>query len=97
MDLTIGQGLNWYDLFRDNPQTSLLQSADERTVTKTINGVERQIKLGMTASEYTPWLKHVKQVREVVMAKSIGEYLNLPAVKTALHVNSTQDYWFQCT
>ena len=96
MDMTVEQGLNWYDLFRENPPSSKLLSESERMVTTIIDGESVTYKSGMSASEYTPWLKHLKAEKEVIMAKDLDTYINSAEVRAALHVNSTQKIWYQC-
>ena len=55
-----------------------------------IDGESVTYKSGMSASEYTPWLKHLKAEKEIIMASNLDEYINSAAVRSALHVNSTQ-------
>ena len=59
-----------------------------------IDGEPVTYKSGMSASEYTPWLKHLKAEKEIIMATNLDEYINSAEVRSALHVNSTQKVWF---
>lgn len=81
--------LNWYDLYRPvYPDGGLALSKEERIGKTMIGGVEREYVRGYTQREYTPWLRNVipKTEREVVFGAAVSDYLNLPDVRTALHI-----------
>ena len=90
--------VNVYDVYRH----CYYPDEKERTQLMTIDGEEKEVKLGMTAQEYTPWLfkQHEKQGLKVdvpcVYATGTSKYFNRQDVRNALHIKTSQT-WELCT
>jgi hypothetical protein len=99
MDLTVGAGLNWYDLFRKNYPDSLILADANREGKVMINGEEKTYRRGRTLREYTPWLnkKILESDNHPLLGDGISTYVNSPATRAALHVPDSAPGWNQCT
>jgi hypothetical protein len=96
-DLT--KDLNWYDLYRPKYGEGL--TAEERTVTTMVNGVEMTYKKGRTFRESSPFLKALlgeakPGEKEYTMDMDASAYFNDAAVKTAMHLDTFNGTWSQC-
>lgn len=88
--------LNWYDLYRPKYGEGL--SAEERTVTTMVNGVEMTYKKGRTFRESSPFLKNLLGEaklgeKEYTMDMNASAYFNDPAVQTAMHLDTFNGTW----
>lgn len=71
--------LNWYDLYRNPvPDSPLLKDVkgEGRYGTTMVNGVQRKYKRGFTMSEYTPWARHIKGERQMILGDYVSDYMN---------------------
>ena len=94
--------LNWYDLYRKVYPSSLLTSSkalkeSNRVGTTIIDGKLRTYKKGMTMSEYTPWVKHLKSSNEVILGDYLSDYMNREDVRKAFHVPTDVQTWEMCS
>jgi len=63
-----------------------------------IDGKLRTYKKGMTMSEYTPWVKHLKaSSEEVILGDYLSDYMNREDVRKAFHVPSDVQPWEMCS
>jgi hypothetical protein len=88
--------LNIYDFFRQNEVPIKSPTAEERMKKVMVNGQEKTYKSGMTQAEYTPWLKHLVDDKNL-MYTGLTDYLNDAAVREALHIPETAPGWSECS
>jgi len=63
-----------------------------------IDGKLQTYKKGYTMSEYTPWVKHLKQSsEEVILGDYLSDYMNRQDVREAFHVPSDAPGWEMCS
>lgn len=98
----LAANLNWYDLYRKVYPESLL--TDSKTLKQsrqghvTIDGKVKTYRRGMTASEYTPWVKHLKMSNEEpILGDFLSGYMNREDVRDALHIPSSAPGWEMCS
>lgn len=90
--------VNIYDIYRH----CYYPDEGQRSKLMTIDGEEKEVKMGMTAQEYSPWLfpQHNKRGLKVdvpcVYASGTSEYFNRQDVRNMLHVKTSQT-WELCT
>jgi len=64
-----------------------------------IDGKLKTYKRGYTMSEYTPWLKNLKQsqAEEVILGDYLSDYMNRKDVRDAFHVPNDAPGWEMCS
>jgi carboxypeptidase C (cathepsin A) len=61
-----------------------------------VGGEEKTYKRGMTQAEYTPWLKHLVNDRDLMYA-GLADYLNDEKVREALNIPQSAPGWSECS
>lgn len=92
--------LNWYDLYRNPIPDTNLTKAESRYGTTMVNGKEMSYKRGFTMSEYTPWLKHVKNMNEnePILGDYVSDYMNMNDTRAAFNIPTTLNKtWEECS
>lgn len=51
-----------------------------------IEGEEKTYRKGMTAAEYTPWVKGIKENDHYVTGDFLSDYINSPLVRKSLNI-----------
>jgi hypothetical protein len=90
--------LNWYDLYRQTYDSSLLK-AEQRLGSTLVDGEEKNYKRGMTMSEYTPWAKHLlkEEGDDIILGDYVSDYMNREDVRAALNIPTSAPAWNMCS
>ena len=88
--------LNWYDLYRINWPSPLLEDKP-RYGTTIIDGEERTYKRGYTMQEYTPWVKHLENVDSPLLGDFVSDYMNMEETRKAFNIPSEAAVWEECS
>ena len=88
--------LNWYDLYRINWPSPLLEDKP-RYGTTIIDGEERTYKRGYTMQEYTPWVKHLENVDSPLLGDFVSDYMNMEETRKAFNIPSDAKVWEECS
>jgi len=89
--------LNWYDLYRKNDGPLLNQANASRMGSVVVDGKRLTYKRGMTQQEYTPWAKHLKNTKPVIVGDFVSDYMNRPDVRKAFNIPSKAPAWEMCS
>lgn len=99
----LAANLNWYDLYRPTYPESILTSNAKalkagRQGHAMIDGKVKTFRRGMTMSEYTPWVKHLKATNnEVILGDYLSGYMNREDVRKVLHIPAEAPGWEMCS
>lgn len=61
-----------------------------------VAGELKTFKRGYTMSEYTPWVKHLKN-SEVILGDYLTDYMNRADVRAAFNIPDTAPGWEECS
>lgn len=62
-----------------------------------VGGKRLTYKRGMTQHEYTPWAKHLKGTKPVIVGDWVSDYMNRPDVRKAFHIPESAPAWEMCS
>jgi len=88
--------LNWYDLYRINWPSSLLEEKS-RYGTSIVDGVAKHYKRGYTMQEYTPWAPHLQHTNGPILGDFVSDYMNNEETRKAFNIPSDMPAWEECS